>query len=92
MNTIASTNIRIGPMIQFCTSDRPSTFQLRNTSPSSSYFTLASGGYIIRIRPRAMGMLVVSSILKLSINDATPGPVVPSATPTAIARKIQSVR
>ena len=46
-------------MTQFCTSDSPSTFQLRNTSPSSSYFTLASGGYIIRISPMAMGMLVV---------------------------------
>jgi len=30
-----------------------------NTSPSSSYFTLASGGYIMRIRPIAMGILVV---------------------------------
>ena len=46
-------------MIQFCTSDRPSTFQSRNTSPNSSYFTLASGGYIIRISPMAMGRLVV---------------------------------
>ena len=55
-------NIRIGPMTQFCTSDSPSTFQSRNTSPSSSYFTLASGGYIIRIRPMAMGMLVVAHL------------------------------
>ena len=58
-NRIARANIRIGPMIQFCTSESPSTFQSRKTSPSSSYFTLASGGYIIRIRPMAMGMFVV---------------------------------
>ena len=46
-------------MTQFCTSDSPSTFQLRKTSPISSYRTFASGGYIIRIRPMAIGMLVV---------------------------------
>ena len=92
MNKTASTNMRIGPMTQFCTSDNPSTFQLRNTSPSSSYFTFASGGYIIRMRPSAMGMLVVSSSLKLSINDATLGATRPNATPAAIARKIQTVR
>ncbi len=55
----ARTNIRIGPMTQFCTSDRPRTLKFLNTSPSSSYFTLASGGYIMRIRPMAMGILVV---------------------------------
>ena len=59
MKPMASTNIRIGPITQFCTSDNPSTFQSRNTSPSSSYFTLASGGYIMRISPMAMGMFVV---------------------------------
>ncbi len=59
MNPTANRNIRIGPMTQFWTSDTPSTFQSRNTSPSSSYFTLASGGYIIKINPSAMGMFVV---------------------------------
>ena len=59
---MARTNIRIGPITQFCTSDRPSIFQLRKTSPSSSYFTLASGGYIIRIRPMAIGILVVPDL------------------------------
>ena len=59
-------------MTQFCTSDRPSTFQLRKTSPSSSYFTLASGGYIIRIRPMAMGMFVVPAWKRL-MKDSTPG-------------------
>ena len=46
-------------MTQFCTSDSASTFVLRKTSPSSSYFTFASGGYIIRIRPTAIGIDVV---------------------------------
>ena len=32
---------------------------LRNTWGNCSYLTLASGGYIIRIRPTAIGMLVV---------------------------------
>ena len=79
-------------MIQFCTSERPRTFQLRNTSPSSSYCTLASGGYIIRIRPMAMGMLVVPTENGV-LNDCTaPGNRKPSATPSAMARKIHSVR
>ena len=43
----------------------PSTFLFRKTRPSSSYFTLASGGYIIRIRPMAMGMLVVPTFKAL---------------------------
>jgi hypothetical protein len=56
---IARKNIRIGPIIQFCTKDRPSTRQLRKNLGSSSYFTLASGGYIIRINPMAIGIEVV---------------------------------
>ncbi len=35
-NTTASANIRIGPTIQFCTSDRARTFLSRKTRPSSS--------------------------------------------------------
>ncbi len=61
----------MGPMIQFCTSERPRILQLRNTSPSSSYLTFASGGYIIRIRPRAMGMFVVPAWKRL-MNASTP--------------------
>ena len=56
---MASRNMRIGPTIQFCTRESVSTLKLRNTLPNSSYFTLARGGYIIRIKPMAMGMLVV---------------------------------
>jgi hypothetical protein len=46
-------------MTQFCTSDNASTFTFRKTSPNSSYRTLASGGYIITMRPTAMGIEVV---------------------------------
>ena len=46
-------------MIQFWTSDSPRTLKFLKTSPSSSYFTLARGGYIIRMRPMAIGMFVV---------------------------------
>ena len=49
----------MGPMTQFCTSDSPRTLKFLKTWPSSSYLTLARGGYIIRIRPMAMGMEVV---------------------------------
>ena len=67
---IARTNIRMGPMTQFWTSERPRTFLFLNTSPSSSYLTFASGGYIIKIRPMAMGMLVVPTwklLMKTSV-------------------------
>ena len=46
-------------MIQFWTRESVRTLTFLKTSPSSSYFTLARGGYIIRMRPMAMGMLVV---------------------------------
>ncbi len=55
----ARANIRIGPMTQFWTRERARTRVFLKTSPSSSYFTLASGGYIIRMSPMAMGMFVV---------------------------------
>src|SRR6185436_13988763 len=87
----ASTNIRMGPTSQFWISDRVSTLRFLKTSPSSSYFTLAKGGYIIRIRPMAMGILDVPT-WKLLMKDSTDGNNAPSATPTAIARKIHNVR
>ena len=58
MTMTVRANISTGPTIQFLTSDRPSTFVFWNTIPSSSYFTFASGGYIIRISPAAMGIEV----------------------------------
>ncbi|OPY61855.1 MAG: hypothetical protein A4E57_04103 [Syntrophorhabdaceae bacterium PtaU1.Bin034] len=56
---MARTNMKIGPITQFCTSDRPRTLTFLNTSPRSSYLTLAKGGYIMRIRPMAIGTLMV---------------------------------
>jgi hypothetical protein len=52
---------------------------------------LASGGYIIKINPRAMGRLVVPTWKRL-MKDSTPGMTYPAATPTAIAKKIHRVR
>ena len=51
--------MRTGPITQFWTRESPSTFLFLKTSPISSYFTLAKGGYIMRISPMAMGILVV---------------------------------
>ena len=52
--------------------------------------TRASGGYIIRIRPMAMGMLVVPTD-RPSIQPGSPGTTVPSSTPSAMAAKIHNV-
>ena len=90
-NTIARTNIRIGPTTQFCTSESPSTRLLRNTSCSSSYRTFVKGGYIIKINPAAIGMEVVPT-LKRFRNGTTPGTSQPSTTPATIAAKIHAVR
>jgi hypothetical protein len=52
---------------------------------------LASGGYIINIKPIAIGMFVVpleNELMKLLLE----GKKYPSATPRAIARKIQRVK
>ena len=56
---IASRNIRIGPITQFWSREKPSTLRLRKTSPSRSYCTFARGGYIIKINPMAIGIFVV---------------------------------
>ncbi len=58
-NAAARPNISTGPITQFCTRDRPSTFQFAKAALNSSYRTLASGGYIIKIRPIAIGTFVV---------------------------------
>ena len=68
----ARPNISSGPTTQFCKSDTASTRQSRKTSPSSSYFTFASGGYIITISPSAMGMFVVPIDSRLTA-DSAPG-------------------
>jgi hypothetical protein len=84
-------NIRMGPMIQFCTSDRPSTFLFRKTSGNSSYRTFVKGGYIITMSPTAIGIDVVPTLKRFK-NGTTPGTSQPSPTPSAIDRKIHAVR
>src|SRR4030042_5108008 len=71
--------------------DNPRTFLFLKTSPSSSYFTLAKGGYIIRIRPMAIGILVVSTWKRFQ-NPTTWGKRYPELTPTSMARKIHRVK
>jgi len=63
-------NIKIGPMIQFSSKDNPNTLWFLNTLPNSSYLTLVRGGYIITIKPMAMGIDVVSidRLFKRSVN------------------------
>jgi hypothetical protein len=90
-NTMARTNISSGPITQFCSSDRASRRLSANTWCSSSYFTLASGGYIITIRPMAMGRLVEPSD-RLFSQAGRPANRLPRPTPRAMARKIQTVR
>jgi len=62
-----------------------------NTCGSSSYFTLASGGYIITIRPMAIGMLVEPTD-RLFSQTGKPSNRLPRPTPSAMARKIHRVR
>ncbi|BAW30413.1 conserved hypothetical protein [Methanosarcina thermophila] len=61
------------------------------TLPNSSYLTRASGGYIITIKPMAIGIDVVP-IDRLCKNSAKPGKTKPRAIPINIARKIQTVK
>jgi hypothetical protein len=91
---IARVNIRTGPIIQFWIRESPRILKLRNTPPSSSYFTFASGGYIISIKPIAIGILVVLSGRDFieSQNVAIDGKKYPEKTPMNIARNIHNVR
>src|SRR5512133_60161 len=90
-NRTARRNMSTGPITQFCTSDSPSIFVFLNTSGNSSYFTFASGGYIITIRPTAMGIFVVPLEREFQ-KSAIPGLLQPINTPATIARNIHSVR
>jgi hypothetical protein len=68
-----------------------STFVFEKTLGSSSYFTFASGGYIIKMSPIAMG-IEVDPILIDFRNPEKEGISFPRSTPRAIAVKIHSVR
>ncbi len=60
----------MGPTIQFWTRDNAITLTFLKTLPISSYLTRASGGYIMTIRPMAMGIDVVPQdrLLRKSAN------------------------
>ena len=73
---MARTNINTGPTTQFWTSESASTRLLRKTSGSSSYRTFVNGGYIMTMRPMAMGMEVVPTLKRLR-NGTMPGTAIP---------------
>ncbi len=89
--TTARPNIRSGAMIQLSRRASPSTLVSLKTFPISSYRTFARGGYIIRIRPIAMGIEVVPTEREVII-PGTAGEKYPIPIPTAMARKIHRVR
>ena len=83
--------MRIGPTTQFCTRESPNTRLFRKTSGSSSYRTFVKGGYIITIKPTAIGIEVVPTLNRLR-KGTTPGTSQPDSTPSSIAPKIHAVR
>src|SRR5664280_2919279 len=83
--------MRTGPIIQFCIKESERIFMFLKTLPSSSYLTFARGGYIIRMSPAAIGILVVP-LLNLFQKSAIPGKSHPEKTPRNMAVKIQRVR
>jgi hypothetical protein len=79
-------------MIQFWMSESVRIFVFLNTRGISSYFTFASGGYIIRMRPMAISMLVVPTVTGAKNASGSGMAKLPSNTPMPMAVKIQSVR
>ena len=59
----ACPNINNGPIIQFWTSEIPRIRVFLKIRGSSSYFTFASGGYIIRINPMAIVWVAICVII-----------------------------
>ena len=62
------------------------------TLGSCEYFTFASGGYIMTIRPSAMGRLVVPAVSGAKNAAGSVMTKLPRATPIPMAAKIQTVR
>ena len=88
---IARTNMRHRPNDPILKSESPRIPSFRKTSGSSSYLTFVKGGYIMTIRPRAIGIEVVPMLKRLR-NGTTPGIAEPRSTPSIIAPKIHAVR
>ncbi len=87
----ASTNMRVGPMSQFCTSESVRILVFEKTRGISSYFTFASGGYIMRMRPAAIRRLVVPTVTGAKKASGSAIRKVLSRTPSPMAAKIQTV-
>ena len=88
---MARINMSTGPTIQLRNKETLNTLVFLKTSRILSYFTFAKGGYIIRIRPMAKGILVVPDEKEL-INADDDGKKYPMETPTAIAKNIHKVK
>jgi len=79
-------------MSQFCTSESVRMRTLAKTRGSWAYFTFASGGYIMTMRPSAIGRLVVPTVSGANSAAGSAMTKCPSSTPRAMAEKIQTVR
>src|SRR5665647_1133389 len=88
---MASTNISIGPAIQFWKSEKVNTFLFSVTFPISSYLTLASGGYIMTISPMAIGHDIVPVLIPPR-DVARFGNRYPPPIPIAMAINIHRVK
>jgi hypothetical protein len=88
---MARVNINKGPIIQFKIKEINKSFLLAKTLFNSSYFTFAKGGYIIKIKPMAMGILV-EPLENLFIKPGVPGKIFPMSTPIAMAKNIHKLR
>src|SRR4030067_139059 len=82
----ARANMRNGTRIQFWTRLTPMTRGFDARRGRSSYRTRARGGYIIQIRPTAIGIETPDQE-KASRLAERPGTVAPRPTPAALARQ-----
>jgi hypothetical protein len=89
---IARKNMRIGPTTQFCTSDNVRMRLSAKTFGSCEYFTFASGGYIMRMSPMAIGRFVVPTVMGAKNPAGSEITKWPRTTPRPMAAKIQTVR
>ena len=78
-------------MIQFKINYIESTFVFLKTCGNNLKFTFARGGYIIMIKPIAIGIFV-RPILKLFINFGKDGIKYPMLIPMAMAINIHNVK
>src|SRR3989304_2622123 len=79
----ASANIRNGPRSQFWTKETPMILRFDARRGRSPYRTRARGGYIIQIRPIAIGIDTPDHVDESS-QVGTPGTSAPIPTPRAI--------